>query len=447
MTDAPSESAQAAEQTQAPEQTSVPEQRKNFAIREISQTTFVALLDTLEAQGMTDMVKNLRSIGQVEGIMRKSPAMVGMLVSLAWKFREAPMLAGLFTNADGTIVSHEYEPMGPCGRTFDDIRKSHLHGTARLFITRRPDGAKKGAKSGQNAKVSFFKKLAGLFSRKPSIAAAKVDVGALYQALKQHLHYQAQFELVPAYAAMPLRQVHLIGGLLPALQTTAAINNFTALAAGPTKALIKLATEFASVVLSQGQLRDSYVSSVAAFTVQTENGIEHAIAGFALNKLLTDYSDVIQTIVTDEDSALQLVRRLAPTMGFEMWQIFRQPEQAVNIRFCPEPIAQILGSSASMIHEAISSSLAAAKNLDAAGLILAEIVKDMGAEEFSRAAGSLDYVKTWDAFVANINRADALDSGADLTLPNTVNTLQSLASITLRDFEGVFRGGVTAKAA
>jgi hypothetical protein len=447
MSDAPNAPTIASDQAPAPEPTIAPEQRKNFAIRAVSQTAFVALLDTLEAQGLTDMVKNLRGMGQVENVMRKSPTMVGMLVSLAWKFREAPMLAGLFTNAAGTIVAHENEPMGPCGRTFDEIRKSHLHGTARLFITRRTEGTKASGKSPQSSSSGFFKKLTGLFSRKSAAASSKADMGMLYQALKPHLHYQYQFEMIPAYATMTLRQVSAIGGLLPAIQTTAAIRNFGALAAGPAKAIIKLSTEFASIILSQEQLREPYFAAVASFTTQTEDGIDHAIAGYALNKLLTDYSDVIQAVVTDEDSALQLVRRLAPTAGIDMWQIFRQPEQAVNIRFCPEPIAQILGAAASMIHEAISSSLAGAKNLDAAGIILAEMLKDMGAEDFARAAGSLDHMKVWDTLVANINRADALDSGTDLTLPATTNVVQSLASLALRDFEGVFRGGVTAKAA
>jgi hypothetical protein len=129
------------------------DQRKNSAIRQISHAGFEALMAILDAQGFEEMVRNLRTMGQVEAVMRKSPAMVGMLIALAWKFREQPLLSDMFKNAEGNVIATEDEPIAPCGRTFDDIRHAHLLGTARLYLTQRAPAA--GTEQKSALKVGF----------------------------------------------------------------------------------------------------------------------------------------------------------------------------------------------------------------------------------------------------------------------------------------------------
>ncbi|MBL8645309.1 MAG: hypothetical protein JNK21_15360 [Rhodospirillaceae bacterium] len=419
------------------------EQRRNSAIRHTSQAAFTTLIDLLAAHGMEAVVANLRGLGQVEDVMRRCPAMVGLLLSLAWKFREAPLLTSFFAGPDGVLVSAEDQPIAPCGRTYQDIRKAHLLGTARVHLTKP---ARKGKSAGKTApKPGLWQRVKSLFAKAP--AAAPNDRASLFAALKPHLHHHTQFELIPVYATLSARQIGALGGLLPALTSAAAVNALSPLAPKQILSLRALVSQFAETVLADPARAATYMGLTAAFRTAGENALDDAVAGYALNCLLGTYADILPGLLADQDNSVAVIRRLAPAAGIDLWSIFRAPEAAVNVRFCPEPIAQILGHTARFIHDSVSAKFGDAKNLDALGLILSEILADLGPDTFARATAGAEHAKIWDSLVSALNRADNLDSGADLTLPKTAASLQTIAASALRSLHAAVAAAPRAKAA
>jgi hypothetical protein len=264
--------------------------------------------------------------------------------------------------------------------------------------------------------------------------------------VKPYLRHQRQFELIPAYGMLPLRQVGLIGGLLPALSSTAALQVFAGLASGSAKVVVKVARVFADTVLAEQHLSEEYLAATQEFRIGL-GAIDDAVAGYALDRLLTTYHDVIPSFVTDEDAAVEIVRRLAPKTGVDLWEVFRDPQRMANVRFCPLEVAQALGPTAALVHDAVSSNFSNAKNPRALGLILTEIAKDIGQDAFNRSICGLEHAKFWDGVVQNINRADTLESAADLTLPKSSAAMHSITAGALREIQTIIRRPAPAKAA
>lgn len=423
--------------------TNIPnDQRRNLAIREISQSGFDALLVALTANDLGPLVTSLRGMGKVEDVMRKSPAMVGLLISMAWKLRATPTLTPFFQACGEGAVTLETDPIAPCGRSFQDIRKSHLLGTARLYFAQQSKASKTTPSRG------WVHKLLAAFSRKSKLGQAKAT-GELvsYATIKPQLLHHGQFALIPCYAQLPQRQAALLGCLLPAVTSTQALTQMSKIEAGNLKTLVRVAQVFASTVLGIPRLTDQYMSVALPLTGGAVVAVDDLVAGHALNGLLSEYCDVIDVVAQNEEAAINLVKRLAVCGGVDVWAGFRNTETANNIRFCPEPIAQILGAQAGFMHDAVSASLANAKNLDAMGLIVADMIADIGLEGFKTAAGSVSHVKVWDDVVNNLNRAQNLESGADLTLPKSKAAIQSIVALALRGFQPVLAAPPYQKAA
>ena len=343
------------------------DRRTNSVLRQMAQDTFQELPGLFEELGDERIAIRLRELRTVESVMREEPLLVPMLLSSVWKLKDHPALAGRFIEeGSDAVVTDKVTALGPCGRSFEDVERSHLLGTARLFFRRcaRDWAVRETARQSRlyEAKIKrqpIKNAWRTLRQSHPTFSMASVEPDypghGLYEAVKTHLLDQRQFKLLPVMSTLSAAHVMALGEAVRGISDPNVLEGLRSYEPGEVAALNKYAHTFADTVLwHQGVCAEYLKPPCGRSPLYTGDNRTETLAGEVLSHLVLKHRLRIAEVLAQGEVANDVIKKLAPAMGHELWSVFESKECVANIVAVPETVAEGLGDFARFIPPVLS---------------------------------------------------------------------------------------------
>ena len=332
------------------------DRRSNGALREQAQAAFETLAGLFEELGDAGVATRLRELRTVESVMREEPLLVPMLLNSVWKLKDQDTLKDRLTNPEtGEPVTDKQTPLGPCGRSFEDVQLSHLLGTARLYFKRcaRDWAVRETARQTRvyEAKIKshLIKNVWRTVTKShPTFTLSSVEKDypghGLYDAIKGHLLDQKQFKLLPVLSTLSAAHVLTLGESVRGISDQNALEGLRALQPGEVAVLLKCARAFAETVLCHPDACVSYLTPRdGAGPLHTSDNRVETLAGEVLSHLVLNHRLRVNEVLTHQAVAEDIVKKLAVSMGHDLWSVFASQEAVTNLSSVPATVAEGLG--------------------------------------------------------------------------------------------------------
>lgn len=338
------------------------ERRTNQPVREQAQKWFEALRTRLSAGGtQNDVAERLKAWPAIEDLLADCPQLLPPLLTMAWQLRHETGFAELFQTSAGKIAEETTTPVVPCGKSFDDVVLSQLHGAVRIYCQRNEQewlaAEKARYQPGALEKIAFLAPLMRrLNRRRDEDVLEHYPQRGLYMALKPSLRRPSQFGLIEALSTLPTSTVSILRDAARGLNNDASIRNLAALETRKCKFVTELARAFAETQIESAQSGGMDMAApVITPTPSKENLAE--IAGAALSHLTRDGLHLAKGAIAVREHARDVIVKMAVPMGYDVWRVFRNSEGALNVASCPPALARALGENATRLPRRTSEAL------------------------------------------------------------------------------------------
>ena len=339
------------------------ERRANQPIREQAQKWFAALRGHLAAgNAQGDVAARLQAWPTIEHVLADCPPLLPPLMTMAWQLRHQASFADLFKTAAGPTAEDTATPLVPCGKSFDDVVLSHLHGAVRLFCLNQEKAwlaaEKARYKPGALEKIGFLAPLIRrLKKRRDQDVLGHYPQRGLYLALKPYLRRPGQFALIEALAALPTATVAILRDTTRGLNRDSSIRNLAALETRKCKFVTELARAFADTVIEHAKSEGAAENPGAPITPAPVKENLAEIAGMALSHLTADGLHLAKGAILVREHARDVITKMAVPMGYDFWRVFGATDGAMNIATCPAVLARALGENAAHVPRRTSDAL------------------------------------------------------------------------------------------
>lgn len=386
------------------------ERRTNQPIREQAQKWFEALRTHLAAgDAQTDVVERLKTWPTIEHLLADCPPLLPPLMTMAWQLRHQPAFEALFRTGAGKIADETTVPLVPCGKSFDDVVLSQLHGAVRLYCQRQERSwlaaEKARYRPGALEKIGFLAPLMRrLKRRRDEDVLAHYPQRGLYLALKPQLRRPSQFALIEALATLPTSTVSILRGATLGLNNDASIRNMAALEVRKCKFVTQLADAFAETMIESAQSGGMDVSgpSITPAPVK-ENRAE--IAGTALSHLTREGLHLVKGTIAVREQARDVIVKMAVPLGYGVWRVFSDADGAMKIALCPAVLARALGESAARVPQRTSEALNTIPDQRIVDAVLAVMLNTAGRENAIKWATNPLCATVWERLATDFKQA------------------------------------------
>lgn len=417
-------------------------ERRVPGLRERCQEGFELLCGLLQRAGHRDLLARLGGHAMVDDVLRLNPESVPLLLEAAWELRGERRFRDLFRHQDtGQLVHERDDPIGPCGRTFNQVYQAHLYGAARLYFSRCEKEwalqyAKKEERAHHKAEAARRKSLGGRL-----MGALRDQVDApptfpyqnyralypghgLYDALKPYLSHPWQFALIPHYARLRTRQVVALGDLISQFDTPERVNILADLDEGDIGVIRGAARAFAAAQLGI-EPRPSHAarprSAAEAEAETTKRAALQAEERRVFERLLTDHLECLPRIREAGSTVETTIRRLAPVFGEDLWALFGDERRLQNAINCPDLVLDIVGPVARAIPPEVSTILMSVHDKQLLKDILRLTVEAFPAEDLERYFADPARRPVWNSLPAKFNNNYHYEANA----PNDALTVKN----------------------
>lgn len=437
------------------------ERRTCPELRIHAQKGYEVLLALLEKAGRGDFIDKLGNRRKVDDVLADLPEVVPALLDMGWELRASPQFAPLFQAQDGSgTVSDRGTPIAPCGRSFDEVVRAHLMGATRIYLDRLERAwaekeAKREAARHAKEEARERKSLSGrlsvatrkLLSGDPVFEARdfrdKYPGHGVYALIKPYLREEWQFTMVRAYGRLRTRQAEALGSLITFFKTPEELEPVLALKSADISVVRGVARAFAEVKLG---VRDGKANKSRSKTSAAEqrklDEMEPQIAGLesaTFESLVTHHSVGLQTILKQGASVDQLVRRLTPIFGDEVWRLFAEPDRLRNVMNVPEHVAPALGRLSQHVPPSISRMVEQIANRELGRDLLVFAAEEFGEDDFARFLNDEERLKIWQAIPGKFNNSFNYQPDA-LPGSGSVRNAEDLRMVCAGLFESLRKG-------
>lgn len=399
------------------------ERRVNQPVREQAQKWFEALRNHLAAENaQSDVAERLKAWPAIEDLLADCPPLLPPLLTMAWQMRHQTGFAELFQSKAGKVAEETTAPLALCGKSFEDVVLSQLHGAVRLFCQNQEEAWLAAEKARyQPSALEKFKILAPLMRRlkrrRDQDVLAHYPQRGLYLALKPYLRGPSQFGLIEALAILPTSTVAILKDATRGLNRDSSIRNLAALETRKCKFVTELARAFAETVIEAAQsgAADPACPPITPPPVK-ENLAE--IAGYALAELTRDGLHLSKAAIVVREQARDVVVKMAVPMGYDVWCVFSESEGALNIANCPMPLARALGARAARVPRRTSDALNSIPDQRVIDTVIAAMLNAASREDVINWATNAHCATAWERLANDFRQAidqrdnAALDPGA-----------------------------------
>lgn len=437
------------------------ERRACPELRVQAQKGYETLLALLEKAGRGDFIDKLGNRRRVDEVLADLPEVVPALLDMVWELRDTPQFRPLFAARDGggTVKTRD-EPIAPCGRTFAEIVRAHLMGATRIYLDRLERAwAEKEAKreAARHAKEEARERrsLGGrlsqatrkLFSGEQTFDARdfrdRYPGHGVYLLIKPYLREEWQFSMVRAYGRLRTRQAEALGSLITFFRTPEELEPVLALKSADISVVRGVARAFAEVKLGVREGRAVRSRSKTSTAEQRKlEEMEPQIAELesaTFEALVTEHSASLETILKQGASVDDLVRRLVPTFGDEVWRLFAEPDRLRNVMNVPDHVAPALGRLTQHVPPQISRMIEQIANRELGRDLLVFAAEEFGEDDFASHLNDEERLKIWQAIPGKFNNSFNYQPDA-LPGQGTVRNADDLRMVCAGLFESLRKG-------
>lgn len=386
------------------------ERRQNGDVRSHAEQWYEALRTHLGADGArSDITERLKSWATLNDVMATAPRLVPHVLMMAWQLRAQPAMAGLFQTSSGKLADDRGTPLSPGGKSFDDTVLAHLHGALRVYCGLRERqwlaAERERHKPTGLATIKVLKPLMQRIRReRDEDLLERYPHYRLYPALKSFLRHQRQFELIEAFAELPTRMVPLLGNTISGLTRDPSIRSIAALESAKCKLVVELARLFADTVIKHADAARAAGAPPPAIEPPAVRDNLGLIAGTALDHLTVNGLHLAKAIVNVRDIARDVTIKLAAPMGYAFWNVFADPDAALNVGHAPMPLANVLGVDTVRVHRKTSDALKSIKTPRLIEDVIGALVQIGGRESLLTWAASESCAELWGRIQAELNQ-------------------------------------------
>ncbi|TAK99383.1 MAG: hypothetical protein EPO08_16570 [Rhodospirillaceae bacterium] len=400
------------------------ERRVNQPVRVQAQKWFDALRTHLAAADtQSDVAERLRHWATLDDLLGDCPRLLPPLLVMAWQLRHEPAFADLFQTASGKIAEETSVALSPCGKSFDNVVLSHLHGAVRVYCERQEEAflATERARHRPTglAKVGFLAPLIKMLKRqRDEDFLAHYPQHGLYLSVKPHLRHPNQFALIEALATLPTSTVSILGDTIRGLIHDSSIRNLAALETRKCKFVTGLARLFAETLIEEAAAAQAAGIELSMTPAPIRANLAE-IAGTALSHLAVDGLHLAKNAIAAREVARDVVIKMSAPMGYELWRVFADKDAPLNIAYCPAVMARALGGNAAYVHRKTSEALNSLPDKRIVESVVAALHDAAGPEALSTWAASAACVTVW-ARLANEIKQVLTQRGEGAVTPDSV---------------------------
>lgn len=409
----------------APEGRGESDRRSAPSLRPRAQAAFELLLRSLRKAGRTDVLEMVGGLDRVDDVLRERPASVPTLLELAWQLRDVAEFSPYFQRADGhSTVTDRDQPIAPCNRSYDQVVRAHLHGAARLLFERRERAwAERRARAAREQRRQRKGQGGGLQSRlmaplktmldgegdlDPDEFRAEYPGYGLFSVLKPSLREPWQFAVLETYARLGTPQARAFGHLLSRVRSAEMLDTLVNLSVDDVGLIRTVCRTFIEV------RQNIKLDKAPRWQLSTEA----REANDAAEKQISAHEDaVFETVVLKHTAALPLirelginiapdvVRRLTPVFGDEVWDLLTHPDDLENARAMPDHLLPVLGPVSRHVPPDISIMLSQIKDRALAKDLMAFAREAFPDDELARYLSDTARRPIWNALPSKFNNA------------------------------------------
>lgn len=444
--------------------TSARDRRVSPELRPAVQTGFDRLLTILHKAGRREFTDPLDGLSRVDDVLRTQPKIVPRLFDLGWELRTTPEFRELFLGPDqDQPVTQRDQPIAPCGLSYDQIMRAHLFGSARLVFEhrerrwaerrarreldrRREQRAEEAKRRGLQGRLvgSMRTLLDGGESEQPDPEPHRASYPGhgLYLVLKPHLRETWQFDFLDLYARLGTAQARTLGHLISRVHSRRRIESFIGLSEDDIALVRTTCRAFAEARLHlkldhgprwQMSRQDQKAQSEAETQVAT-------IESIVFDTLLLDHFAAVEAIRELKARAPQVVKRLTPVFGDDLWSVMDHPQALENARHVPDHLLPILGPLSQHCPPDISTILGQIRDRALARDLMGIARETLPDEVLSRYLADPERKPIWNSIPTKFNNAfpyqrDAMSGGS-------LNNIDSLRTVATAIFHSLQLGHV-----
>lgn len=435
-------------------------ERRIPRLREQCQIGYEILCPLLQRAGHGAVIEPIKGLDNVDDVLRRHPEVVATLLTAAWELRGEKQFRDLFLHQEtGELVSDRTQPIGPCGRTYDEVIMAHLYGSARLYMERQErrwatararqataEYQQEEEKKRQSLTGRLLGSIKELASGTPTFTAdqfrSEYPGHGLYERIKPLLNSDRQFRLIPLYGQLQTRQVEALGDLLAYFTEPRDLENLIRLNAEDIAQAKGFARIYAEARLGVSRSPNRMAQQRPA-SKQQRDPAEEAAEQAKLKQLpqeerrifdllLTRYLDCFTALKKAGTGAETTIRRLTPVFGEDVFALFRDEKELSNAVNCPDFILRVIGVSARAMTPELAASLTHIQNKDITRDILTLAMETFPRADLERFFTAEDRRAIWFELPAKFNnnynyQADApADSGSIRNFDNLRTVCEGL---------------------
>ncbi len=418
------------------------------------QKGYSILVALLSKAGQDDLVQRLSQRKSVDEVMAGEPELVPVLLGMAWKLRADSSFADLFQSQEtGAPVDTEDEMIAPCGRSFNQIKQSHLFATARLYLDRAErEFAIREAKRArikwreqqEEARQGLKGKLSGMLSKtkepsfEPEGFRRRFPGYGLYDLLKPHLRDPSQFTMIRAYALLSTRKAEILGDLLPRFTHPDQVKYLAGLDETDIAVLRGVARTYAEVRMGLHKSRKGR-NDPAPLDDAMERRLDKEEQR-VFEDLLANHHPAIDQIRTMGKNADKLVKQLTPLFGEDVWKIIADPKVVDNVINTPDHLMSALGPFCQFVTPQLSQIFLQMNDQEIIKDVLRFCREIFKADEFAHYLSDSSRLAVWSSLPKKFNnhfkyQRDALKGGA-------LRNEEDLRTVSAGIFESLRQGKV-----
>jgi hypothetical protein len=375
------------------------ERRANQPVRTQAQQWFEVLRAHLAAASTnSDITARLQHWETLEDVLGDCPQLLPPLLTMAWQLRHQQDFSALFLTSSGQIAEETGQTLKISGKSFDQVVLGQLHGAMRLYCERQ-EAVWLAAERVRHTppRITTWPLVGALALRllrlRDEDVVRNYPQHGLYPALKPWLRYQTQFALIEALATLPTSTVKILGDAVRGLTVDGSIRNLAAVETRKCKFITGLARVFADTVISEAQAARTAGTLAAGEGPMPANMAE--MTGMSLTQLTIDGLHLAKVAVAVKDHARDIVIKMAPSMGYNLWNVFTTTESAMNVALCPAALARAIGGHAIHVHHRTSESLGLISDQRIIEGVVAGLVHAAGVEALARWAANPNCATGW----------------------------------------------------
>jgi len=413
------------------------------------------LREVLGKAGHAEALDRLNGLSKMDDVLRDQPALVPVLLTMAWGVRSTPAFAPLFMGLDErAVVDRRDAPILPCELSLDQVQRALLLGAARFACERREKAwcVKRARQEKDRQRMERQTQGRGLHKRLMAPLKTMLDGDedmppgrfrteypgyGLYEVLKPVLTEGWQFAFVELYARFTTPQARAVAALIPQMKTRERVQWLLAMSADDVAVIRTICRDYATMTLGLDEAAEN--SPSAGEDSRDPRQIGQRVSGVetkAFETVMVAYPAAVDTMRTMGLGTMAVIRRLAPVFGADIWAVMGDEEALNNARTVPDHLLSILGPVSRYIPPEVSQILTSIRDQTLACDLMSLARETFDDESLGTYLGDPDRRSLWNALPQKFNNAYRYqrDASADDGVRN-LDDLRTVAGALFRSLE------------